>query len=1509
MSHLDDLRAAVQARKAAVAADQATVKELRDELATATGHEAATLHARIAAAGHRLATDQAALAAAQSQLDQFLADPLTGVDGDVPIVLLPVRVETRFVTDAGAVMLLVRVYPDDIVVDDHREALTDAEVSAATAYWDRVWRSGRSDTDAHRQAFIALAGQVGAHRALWVARATAPDDTGRPDQPVPDGVSLSPPPVLATVAHVSDQVLEGATASVMPDHWTVLAFRGGTRIQRVDGLPVHSPLQVGPSHAGAAGADPSKPALEEGMQWLADFAAAEAAGMGIRVPLPDGDGVDRLVVVGVRASDDPAASAERLTKLFDGQRYTGGLGFLPVGTPTNNSDGGRSAFTRFADPGELFDADGQSAPPGAPAQVAANALGIDVDALQGIHGAATGNAADAGAMHTALWPATGGYFAETLLAPAVDDATVDAARELFIDHVRGLGPLPTLRVGRQPYGLLPAISLARWRPGSSDGAAHSALVGVLRRLAPEWLATTAAGAARAVPHIGRAGADPDQELLNILARDAQSGSFRLRPTRGGVFSAALTPLVGNLDPAGTTLADAATRLVGTAAAPVRLAGFQWETRTRLIRPAAVIGVALSDTDPLPPGTAAGDNYLHYLATRGERTSPYTGPGANSLLFRLALHACALADAEAGIRLTGQLDMVSAKAALEPDIVDTATVTMPRMLEQPAHDLVAAVPAGQTVADFVATATPASLHGLGVTVDNGFWRSSEVRSALGALSGRVTALLDRLTRETLDICSHRLDAWITAYAHRRLAEVRAARPAGLLIGGYGWVEDLRPKSPGTPVAALPDGEAGPLVSAPDDAGYVAAPSLTHAVSAALLLSAHLSHRGADGAAAQAFAVDLSSDRARLASWLLDGIRQGQPLGALLGYRFERGLHDRSGAGVELDRFIRPLRALAPLVAGATEDIPATVDAVESVAPSSVVDGLALLARFRADAQVVEPALVDASPDEHGAVLAELNALDAAADALSDLLLAETAYQLAAGNTVRAAGTLDAVGCGAMVPAEPEVLRAPRGGHAVTHRLISLVPADGHLPSSWAAGAQRPRRVAEPRLDNWAATLFGPADRIRAVVRTIGADGTVTAQTDITVAELGLCASDLIYEPSGGVEAMAIAHVAAGGAIPADGHAEIVHDDDPQWPGTDWPTDVASLDDALAQARWLADSVGGAQALTAIDLAPPGVVTDAGADLDELSARLSTVQGTYQHTVEDLSTALDASPPAEVAIRSALGALADTGLPGARDSSTATGQELIAQASELRGKAELALAAARVHGTDLDGLLAAMKALLGEAFTAVPLIGQPPQAWLDGLAAAQQHEFLLHDPAAPMAWLQRVAPSRGALARHLSATSSAGRYSAVQMPPASAWTALPGDHQPPAGNATSVVVHTVSEPSGTAPLAGLLIDHWSDVVPAGTATAGVTFRFDEPSARAPQTVLLAVAPDVAEPWTFDALADTVTETADLARIRMVGPEEVPWLGRYLPALYVADNAAGDTLTVDLHDLVVNAAVGPQ
>lgn len=96
------------------------------------------------------------------------------------------------------------------------------------------------------------------------------------------------------------------------------------------------------------------------------------------------------------------------------------------------------------------------------------------------------------------------------------------------------------------------------------------------------------------------------------------------------------------------------------------------------------------------------------------------------------------------------------------------------------------------------------------------------------------------------------------AHFRLDQTRTAAPnGGVILGAYGWAENV---APGTATAS---------------AGYVHAPSLAHATTAAVLRSAYLTHKGA---AQSPLELNLSSSRVRLALHLVDGMRQGQPLGA-------------------------------------------------------------------------------------------------------------------------------------------------------------------------------------------------------------------------------------------------------------------------------------------------------------------------------------------------------------------------------------------------------------------------------------------------------------------------------------------------------------------------------------------------------------------------------------------------------------------------------------------------------
>ena len=74
--------------------------------------------------------------------------------------------------------------------------------------------------------------------------------------------------------------------------------------------------------------------------------------------------------------------------------------------------------------------------------------------------------------------------------------------------------------------------------------------------------------------------------------------------------------------------------------------------------------------------------------------------------------------------------------------------------------------------------------------------------------------------------------------------------------------------------------------PAGGGYIHAASIQHADTAAVLRAGYVANAGKDNP--NTLAVNLSSDRVRVALTLIEGIRNGQSLGALLGYQFERGL---------------------------------------------------------------------------------------------------------------------------------------------------------------------------------------------------------------------------------------------------------------------------------------------------------------------------------------------------------------------------------------------------------------------------------------------------------------------------------------------------------------------------------------------------------------------------------------------------------------------------------------------
>lgn len=1464
------------------------------------------------------------VAASAAQGEAVAQTPALGeFDASVPLLLLPFRIETRFGKGDQGDEIWIRVYPDQVSIDSHEDALTEQEVADGEAYWQAVRRVGPNpaDPDLLKRPWRTLAEKYGAPRAAWIVLQMQPGNSDQrlagqtpPDKP------LEPPPEFRQYHTRQSSWTQPPVATVVPEFWHVVTITDGVASPPVTGSRVIPPLQVGPDPN--ASGFPSDIPVDEGMRWLVDFDAAVAVGMGIRIPISAAQmarGFDRILVYGIVATGPKEPGTELLARLLGHHHYTDGLAWLPRGAPTNNTPDAPSAFTR-QDPGfEASYAVELGAPlaadPDSDGAIAASLLGLDPSVFDHIQYSDRHDLDSARQMATALWPATLGYFLTEIMAPGLSGDQIASARANFVERVRGGGHLPTIRTGMIPSGIQLAASLDLWDGSQAADPADAAIVKFVRTVKPLWMNSVATS-----PHVGGS-EDPDVDLAGILGMDARSMTFRGRWILGGGF---WWNWVNWADISPSVALDLWSSQIAPARQQLGLAGLgEWTPRLLSNAPQAtgfpigyptVTDLPLSETSPLVADAVVGAsklNYIQWLAQASVsdlRANAYpaaTPPDA--LLYRILRQSLLLEYYNQTSTAEVRAGRLPAEQIREQEILDVHEATLTRwdVLNRPSLDQ-----PKLTWAEYLAS--------LRTYQGTPYASLGDLLTSLNALSGLPTALLDRLLTETLDACSYRLDAWASAIpagilGMRRSAEADEQKPAGLFLGGFAWVEDLRPAQDRQAIAgteaeavaaldrartAITGRQLATVVQEPwlDNGGFVLAPSVNQARTAAILRSGFLSHRKSSPSG-QPLDVDLTSSRTRAALWLLDGIRQGQSLAALLGYQFEQSLH-----AVGMDAYIQPFRDLYQLVdSQVTPSQPG-----EAVAPSSVVNGSALQLDWQSGKLPRTGAwpagLPPAGGADRGLVAAALDGLNQSADGLSDLSLAESVHQLVQGNPVAAGGILNAVSRGERPP-EPDVIKTPRGGFDLTHRVIALFAQAVGVAPTWAGIAEHPRAAAEPRANGWVSRLLpAPADVVCHLSYTVG--GAAHSRT-VSLEQLDIGPLDLLS-------------MSLGSATPAAGELEqrISYAGLPPGAsdaGIDYTLDPVAdagkitVPDAIFAADALRSLIAGARPLGPGDLVTPGsdpAAAGGSVDIAELAQRA-------QAAIYALTAARDAinaaSSDAELrkALISASYFAVSGAIPASVDESGAALADRAASVLNELDKRGGQAAATHIATARVQDLLDVIDIVFAKTAVVCPLFTPPDVASIEQAFDASA-ALTAGDDDAPDRWLQQLTHVREGAARLDMILSLAEMLAGLARPgltlgqlPFQAedtWLALPVAPAGPRGRLTLAALVSGDYHAGDK-FSGFMLDSWPERIPNRQESAGLVFHADEPKARAPRSMLLAVNTDRRRLWDDEAIVQILGETLDWAKARAVTPYTISSGGAILPALYFPFNFAGMTISLDL------------
>jgi hypothetical protein len=650
-------------------------------------------------------------------------------------VLLPLRLETRWMQKGTDWTLKLRVIPDDIARSRHDSTPRIEELEALDAVYQACDGNLANPGNEGKASWTALVGAMQGGRAAWLAR--------------------NHPPIQIEID--GKLVWEAKRPAVFKD------ARGDNTIH---GLPssIHVDLLLpgGLKRLGSLAPDVAKvrtvsfPEDINHQHWFTSFDAAKQVGMGIELYVSGADAAqaEALIVSGL--------SSENPKELFESLQDSGDLAIVAPGVATNTVDGGETAHD-LVTPEVLRDlAVAESAD--AAVKCVAEALTGDQSAL--LHTPAPDHDPEplGRALVEALWPSLWGHTLAHVwnLRGHSYELAIWAA-----DNLRPLGPFASLRAYDQPYGLLPVTNLGTWIPQNGDPGIEAGLVPWIHRYCAAFAkraenrgTTIGADTSRLVELMGMLPASPGYEWWSTL-----STLNLARTLRPEVTPMQLEQNRKMLDKWWVHAADRGFLGEGLGNQFARKyidTGSPHPMRLPLVVPA---NLPISPTTGRPVTfKEALEKLMVFNSHIGEgwlrEYDPIGNTWPDSLLFRLLVFA----------KNRSAADLVLASGTgLEADSRTTKK--------------------GRLCSDAMAMSGTASSTG---SLEEQVY--VRVRKSGRYLATVNPELIERGLRHTLDAASHRLDSWVTGIARRRLSD-HIADKVQHRLGVYGWVDTPRPGTPG------------------------------------------------------------------------------------------------------------------------------------------------------------------------------------------------------------------------------------------------------------------------------------------------------------------------------------------------------------------------------------------------------------------------------------------------------------------------------------------------------------------------------------------------------------------------------------------------------------------------------------------------------------------------------------------------------------------------------------------